>query len=126
MSYLCSRFPQVYRCAAFLALMAMLVPMATMLAHHSTSAQIFTRICAVEQTTHGDNSKSPTHHHQMPSCPICQTLHLLSVGFVPPDAVILATLSAAALIYKNIGVTFFLKPHAASLAQPRAPPVSLA
>ena len=119
MPHLRRRFPQLYRFAAFLALWAMLVPVFTTLVHHPASTQTFLRICGSEQPT-GDHGKAPA--KQMPDCPLCQGLHLLGGGLVPPDNSPVAEITFAAPLYTPLDRVFILEPHIISQAQPRAPP----
>ncbi|MGB9152184.1 MAG: DUF2946 family protein [Alphaproteobacteria bacterium] len=121
MLYLRSRFPAFYRFAAFLALWAILVPVGTSLVHSPAAAQHLIHICGAAEHTNNDQGKDPT--HKLPSCPICQSLHLLGGGFVPPDAVEIAALPSVAAIYVSAEHDFFVKLPVAPQARPRAPPV---
>jgi hypothetical protein len=124
MSYLLSRFPSFYRFAAFVALLAMLVPLWTSLVHHPEAAQDVTHICdsgmpGMQGSDH--SGKAPA--HKTPSCPICQGLHLLSGGFVRPVVAAVAPVSFASTLYVSTERTFSVRSVLAPQARPRAPPI---
>jgi hypothetical protein len=116
-----SRFPLLHRFAIYLALLAILVPLGTSLVHYPAAAQAFTHICGIDTHAPGDQSKDPA--HKLPSCPICQSLHLLGGGFVPPEAVAVADRPVAVAIYISADVSYLLKLVVAPQARPRAPPL---
>ncbi len=121
MSCLRLRFLSFFRLAAFAALVSMLVPMATGLVHHPAAVQSLVRICGIDQQSHSDPQKEPT--HKVPFCPICQSLHLLAGGFVPPEAVtVIAVVSVFRAELPAKGA-FLLTSLFAPQARPRAPPV---
>ena len=97
----------------------MLVPIGTALVHQPT-AQSLIHICGVDRQSSGDQNKTPA--HKLPSCPICQHLHLLGGGFVPPDAAVLVALSLPSIPVISTGHIFYLKFKLAATARPRAPP----
>ena len=121
MLHLRSRFPSLYRFAAFLALWAILVPVGTSIVHSLAAAQHFIHICGAGEHTNNEQGKDPT--HKLPSCPICQSLHLLGGELVPPDAVVVAEIPLVAAIYISADYDFFIKITVAPQARPRAPPV---
>lgn len=120
MIYLRFRFPALYRFAAYMALLAMLVPLGTILVHHPEAAQAPVHICNMDMHYEGDQGKAPA--HKTPSCPICQGLQLLSGGFVPPAIVGVAPVAFAAAIYIFTERIFPSRPLFAPQARPRAPP----
>ncbi|MGB9153468.1 MAG: DUF2946 family protein [Alphaproteobacteria bacterium] len=121
MPYLRSRFPSFYRFAAFLALWAILVPMGVGLVHTPAAAQSFIHICGAGEHTNNDQGKEPA--HKLPSCPICQSLHLLGGGFVPPDTVVVAGRPLVTAVYISADYNFFVRLPVVPQARPRAPPV---
>ncbi len=122
MSFIRTRFPRLYRATAWVALLAMLVPMFVMLAHQPAMAQAAVHICGAEQSNTGGHDKAPA--HKLPACPVCQSLHLLGGGSVPPDAVAVAAVSFVAFA-PVISVSDFVPASASTLLPPaRAPPVS--
>ena len=122
MSCLRRRFLWFFRLAAFAALVAMLVPTATGLVHQPAAVQSLSRICGVDQpSSHGDPQKAPV--HKVPFCPICQSLHLLGGGFVPPDAVTVIAVVSGVGAEVSADSAFLLTPLLPPQARPRAPPV---
>jgi len=117
----CSRFPLLYRLGAFLALWAILVPIATGLAHYPSATQAIAHICGVDQQGNDGQGKAPT--HKLPSCPICQSLHLLGAGALPPSTFSVALLSFVRFESRVADYDPLLKPVAVPQARPRAPPV---
>jgi hypothetical protein len=113
-------FPAFRRFAALLALLAMLVPVASGLAHHPDLLQSFVHICGLDHGANGDHDKAP---HKLPICPICQSQHLLDGGLPPPTNI------AFALILVVPFVTAFPRglsvagSSSAPQARPRAPPL---
>ena len=121
MSRLRTRFPSLYRFAAFVALLAMLVPAVTSFVHHPASAQSLMRICGIDQHVKDGKDNTPT--HKAPFCPICQTLQMLGNGFVPPDDVAVVALPVVAVRGIPVDRGFLLTAVFAPQARPRAPPV---
>ena len=119
MSCLRSHFLSLRRFAAFVALVAMLVPLVTGLVH-TPSAQPLFRICGIDQPTNGDHGQSPT--PKAPFCPICQSLHLLGDGFVPPNAVMVLAAPVFTATDRASDEAFLLTPQSSPQARPRAPP----
>jgi hypothetical protein len=122
MPYLRSRFPSLYRFAAFAALLAMLVPAATSLVHHPMAAQALVHICGMDMGAHdsGDRGKVPA--HQSPSCPICQSLHFLAGGFVPPNLIAVTAIPFTVAIDAPAERISFARLIITPQARPRAPP----
>jgi len=120
MSSLRSRFPSLHRFAVFLALWAMLVPVGTGLIHSPAAAQSFIHICGIAGHTNNDQGKDPA--HKLPSCPICQSLHLLGGGVMPPDAAVVADIPFVTATYDFVDSDFLLKLTIIPQARPRAPP----
>lgn len=113
------------RMIACLALFAMLVPSATFLVHHPAGrlAGMMPNcgMSGMAGTMPDGGHAKP--HKTTPPCPICQSLHIMAGGFVPPD------LSAAVLVAPTTGAGVIALPPAvliarliAPQARPRAPP----
>ena len=114
-----TRFSVFTRCAALVALLAMLVPVATFLVYSPVGAQKEMRICGMQRTSHIPN---PTPDHKLPSCPICQSFQILAQAFVPPEAAVLtASLQQVAVEHAKFAA-FLLSLPQTPQAQPRAPP----
>ena len=122
------RFTFFHRFAAFLALLAILVPVGTSLVHSpfpaSVAAQSFIHICGLDSHAKQDPGKDPA--HKLPSCPICQSLHLLSGGFVPPAPILLAATPPAAAPALPALADLLVKRSLTHQARSRAPPSFLA
>ncbi|MDE1900178.1 MAG: hypothetical protein KGI37_00855 [Alphaproteobacteria bacterium] len=116
---------------ACLALFAMLVPSATFLVHHPAGRLAgmmpncgMSGMATMAADMQGGPAKPyKTPHKTTPPCPICQSLHIMAGGFVPPD------LSAAVLVAPTTGIGIIALPPAvliarliAPQARPRAPP----
>jgi hypothetical protein len=119
MLYFRSRFPLFYRFAALLALIAILVPAGTILTHNPATPQLYAHICGVDHPN-GHHGKTPA--HKMPVCPICQSLHLLSAGFVQPDVATAIDMAFVATSYLATFSEFLLKRAFAPQARSHAPP----
>ena len=125
MTRLRSRFSLFHRCAAWAVLLSLLAPMALGLANSvSVAIPAFIHLCHSEAPS--DGNKSDKSAPKTPSCPICQSLHLLSGGIAPPSLAILAHIP----IFIGISIfalsIFLVRPVFTPQAQPRAPPASLA
>jgi hypothetical protein len=114
-----SQFPLFYRFAAYLALLAMLVPFGTTLVHYP-AAHPFIHICGLDHPNGNDQDKTPL--HKLPPCPICQHLHLIGNGFTPPVSLALAAPWFAAATYIFIKHESFVSFSYPPQARPRAPP----
>jgi hypothetical protein len=121
MSLAALRFNRLFRCAAWLALWAMLLPAVLPLAHHSAaSAGGAHRICHV--ALGGDHRQAPDQGKVQPTCPICQSLGSLAQGFVPPDVVALAVFHPLPVSVEDVHQSFAVF-DVSTAAWPRAPPV---
>jgi len=132
MSRLSPHFRVFYRCAAFVALLAMFVPVVTGLVHHPVAAQTMTmpgmsmsgmmmtgQPCPMQQGKGGSDKP-----HKAPICPICQSMHLLAGGYVPPAPVALAVIAPQSATPVFALPIFRLAFVASPQARPRAPPFS--
>jgi len=129
MSRLRARFHPVYRFAAFLALLAMLVPSGIGLVHHPAPVMAMAATmpadCGMAMPAAADNGHAPqpAPAQKAPACPICQGMHLLGGGFILPPPVLpllLATIIAAFIPTRRAFLTRLL---IAPQARPRAPPL---
>ncbi|MDR3448260.1 MAG: DUF2946 family protein [Alphaproteobacteria bacterium] len=128
-----SRFAVFYRFVAYVALLAMLVPMGTMLVHHPAVASAPMPMAmsmpgcdmGMQEGTQDKTAPAKAPAHKMPSCPICQSLHLLGGGFVPPDNIIVSAAVPARGDFVVHERVFFIHAAPASQGRPRAPPVSV-
>jgi hypothetical protein len=118
----------IFRRTAWIAVWALVLQMLLPLIHHPAAAKAGPpdglRICAVMglmPTGKAEPSKTPV--SKIPSCPICQTLHMLNGGFVPPDISVLAIPSEHDGSVGVVAVANILPHIIITGAQPRAPPV---
>jgi|SRR5579883_539242 len=116
---------RAFRRAAWLALLALFLQSFVPALHHPASAALSDvgNMCMAPGSQPfgpSDTDKSPP--HGAPACAICQTLHILSGGFVPPEAV-----AAPAAIFAKISppgpAAVILEGRSVSQARARAPPV---
>jgi len=115
-----TRLSAFYRFAAFVALIAMLVPVATGLVHYPT-AQSLVRICGIGKPLTDTKDKVPA--SKIPFCPICLSLQMLGDGFVPPDAVLVVDGDIVVARAVTTVTALILITSIAPQARPRAPPV---
>lgn len=151
MSRLRSQFPSLYRFAAWLALLAMLVPVLTGILHHPAKMNLVgnaagsaagneagnaawqdsMRLCGmiaahaqgVGASQTAPYSKPDPKQDQAPFCPICQSLHLLGGGYVPPDDVTIAVLPVVVAVFLAEALDSPSRFRFEPQAQPRAPPI---
>jgi hypothetical protein len=116
-----SRFSAFHRFAALLALLAMLVPLGTALTHHPAGIPSLIRICGLGYGDFSGKEKAPT--HKMPSCPVCQSMHLLGGGFIVPPPLMFVSTGLALVTSISIYRAFLLQLDTAPQARPRAPPI---
>jgi hypothetical protein len=108
----------------WIAIAAVLFQILLPLIHHPALAsnveqQVMCPMHGSMPSTTGETGKSPL--TKSPSCPICQSLHVLNGGYVPPDAMTLATPNDVSPFYHS-PVSSFAQRHFLVVGQPRAPP----
>ena len=120
MIFLHPRFAALYRFAALVALLSMLVPLATGVLHHPEMESFLSRICGAAKA---DQGKKPA--QKTPVCSICLSLNLAGNGFAPPESPVL--LRSLVLVVGIVGASaaFLLLSFFTPQTQPRAPPLSL-
>ena len=123
MSPLRTRFPTLYRVAAWTMLLVLLAPMALGLAQHvQASLPSWLHICHIATASDAGKGSAPV--KKLPSCPICQNLHGLSGTITPPDAPLIATLRVFIVVALTTVAFFLVRSTSSPQAQPRAPPAS--
>lgn len=123
MSLLQTRFPALYRSAAWAVLLALLAPMLLGLTQQvHVSYPSWLRICHVATTQDADKDSAPV--KKAPSCPICQNLHLLNGTLTPPVDHAIADLRSFILFSFSAVALCFVRATAPPQAQSRAPPFS--
>jgi hypothetical protein len=116
------RSRRLFRCAAWLALWAMLLPAVLPLVHHPAAmAGSAQRICHVALGG-GDHKQAPDQGKAQPKCPVCQSLGSLAQGFVPPNVAVLAAFYPLPVSVEDVRQSFAVF-DVSSAAWPRAPPV---
>jgi len=94
------RTPRSLRPSGWIALLAILLQALLPAWHHPADASpsglgaglLARNLCVAPGSAPSEPAKQPAHH--LPVCPICQTLHMLGGGFVPPDPIQLPTAMA--------------------------------
>ena len=117
---LIARHNRNFRKAAWLALFGMFLQILLPLVHQpqASAFPLNIRICSSFSRTHGAD-QSPV--QKTPSCPICQTLHLLNTGFVSPPVLMIARMEGDAESLTSFTAVVH-DAQAVTAAQPRAPP----
>ncbi len=122
---LLTRHSRNFRRAAWLAVLAVVLQMLVPLMHQPARVMLaggVMRICSslINQAP-ADADKAPT--HKLPPCPICQNLHMLGHGFVPPNTVVLAHVASGGETLALPALKPVVLLRVISNAQPRAPPI---
>jgi hypothetical protein len=116
---------KVFQSAGWLALLGLLLQILLPIFHHPVLAQDTRapmRMCAMGMKMVG-NKVPKTPAKQVPSCPICQTLHQLHNSFVQPDepVAVFTAVYVEPIIFS--GQFYIIKPIIPLDARPRAPPI---
>ena len=119
---------RAHRRAAWLALVALFLQVVVPALHHPASAAapigaIAAAFCVApgsQAPAPSDTDKSPAHGKQ--ACAICQTLHMLGGGFVPPVGVALAPIEPVRAISSLPPAVAVLDGRAVLDSRARAPP----
>ena len=118
---------RAFRRAAWLALFALFLQTIVPVLHHPASAAlpdvVSANLCMAPGSppvAPSDPDKLPAHGTQ--TCAICQTLHILGGGFVPPDVVAVAPAVQLGTVSITIPAVAILDGRAVSQTRARAPP----
>lgn len=119
---------KAFRRAAWLALLSLVLQVLVPALHHPASAALPDGIGAAnlciapgsQPVGPSDTDKSPAHGVQ--ACAICQTLHMLGGGYVPPGAVAVAPASFVARLSVLQPAVAVLDGRRVFQARARAPP----
>ena len=120
------RNSKIFRRAGLLAVMAMLLQILVPLIHHPVLASNVNEgisHCGMQggmPPVPAHTGKTPA--SKIPSCPICQSLHLLNGGFAPPNTVKLVTSDPVRQVYQ-LPLLSFVPRRILITGQARAPPV---
>jgi hypothetical protein len=117
-----------FRRAAWLALLALFLQIAVPLFHRPASADVRAGISGANlcmapgsvPAAPTDGDKAPA--HKAPACAICQTLHMLGGGFVPPNDPGLLAAQPYGAVLSEISSDSFPQRRIVSDARARAPP----